>query len=116
MTARADARGGNPRRGGGGRSTLGTVRREAWSAVGTPLWKGPAVALSAPLAPAPPVATAPAVETRGLTKRYGRVVAVHSLDLTVPAGEVFGFLGPNGAATNLQTAEQARALLAGTTP
>ncbi|MBB4761364.1 ABC transporter ATP-binding protein [Amorphoplanes digitatis] len=40
--------------------------------------------------------TAP-VETRRLTKRYGAVTAVDALDLTVRAGEVYGFLGPNGA-------------------
>jgi len=38
-----------------------------------------------------------AVETVGLTKRYGSTVAVEELNLTVPAGEVYGFLGPNGA-------------------
>ncbi|MBC7223853.1 MAG: ABC transporter ATP-binding protein [Anaerolineae bacterium] len=37
------------------------------------------------------------VETKGLTKRYGDVVAVDSLDLRVRRGEVFGLLGPNGA-------------------
>lgn len=41
--------------------------------------------------------TAPAVETRALTKRYGEVVALDRLDLVVPEGSVFGFLGPNGA-------------------
>jgi ABC-2 type transport system ATP-binding protein len=39
----------------------------------------------------------PAIETRGLTKRYGDVTALSSLDLTVPRGELYGFLGPNGA-------------------
>ena len=39
----------------------------------------------------------PAVRTEKLTKRYGRVLALDGLDLSVPAGEVFGFLGPNGA-------------------
>jgi ABC-2 type transport system ATP-binding protein len=39
----------------------------------------------------------PAVEIRGLTKRFGATVAVEDLSLTVSAGEVFGFLGPNGA-------------------
>jgi ABC-2 type transport system ATP-binding protein len=38
-----------------------------------------------------------ALRTENLTKRYGRLVAVDGLDLSVPAGEVFGFLGPNGA-------------------
>ena len=42
-------------------------------------------------------ATLPAVSLRGLTKRYGAMVAVNGLDLTIQAGEVFGFLGPNGA-------------------
>jgi len=41
--------------------------------------------------------TPPAIETRGLTKRYGDVTALSSLDLTVPQGELYGFLGPNGA-------------------
>jgi ABC-2 type transport system ATP-binding protein len=39
----------------------------------------------------------PAVEVRNVTKRYGDVVALRDLDLTVEAGEVYGFLGPNGA-------------------
>jgi ABC-2 type transport system ATP-binding protein len=34
---------------------------------------------------------------QGLTKRYGELFAVRDLDLTVRAGEVYGFLGPNGA-------------------
>ena len=42
-------------------------------------------------------AEAPAVMTQGLTKRYSTAVAVDALNLTVPAGSVFGFLGPNGA-------------------
>jgi ABC-2 type transport system ATP-binding protein len=37
------------------------------------------------------------IHLRGLAKRYGAFTAVHGLDLTVPAGELFGFLGPNGA-------------------
>ncbi len=37
------------------------------------------------------------VETRRLTKRYGRLTAVEELDLTVNEGAVFGFVGPNGA-------------------
>ena len=38
-----------------------------------------------------------AIETRGLTKCFGRLTAVHSLDLCVPHGCVFGFVGRNGA-------------------
>jgi len=38
-----------------------------------------------------------AIECRGLTKRYGDVVAVDGLDLSVRTGECFGLLGPNGA-------------------
>src|SRR5215510_15573593 len=38
-----------------------------------------------------------AIETQGLTKRYGSTLALDGLDLTVEPGEVYGFLGPNGA-------------------
>jgi len=38
-----------------------------------------------------------AVEASGLTKRYGDVVALDGLDLSVPTGSVLGLLGPNGA-------------------
>jgi ABC-2 type transport system ATP-binding protein len=37
------------------------------------------------------------IEARGLTKRYGELVAVDAVDLTVEPGDVFGYLGPNGA-------------------
>ena len=37
------------------------------------------------------------IEARGLAKRYGDVVALDGLDLTVPEGTVLGLLGPNGA-------------------
>jgi len=37
------------------------------------------------------------VEARGLVKRYGDIVAVDHVDLTVRAGDVYGYLGPNGA-------------------
>src|SRR5437764_4839593 len=39
----------------------------------------------------------PALRVAGLRKRYGDVVAVDGLDLTVASGECFGLLGPNGA-------------------
>jgi ABC-2 type transport system ATP-binding protein len=38
-----------------------------------------------------------AVETKGLTKRFGPRAAVDSVDLRVPTATAFGFLGPNGA-------------------
>ena len=38
-----------------------------------------------------------AVETHGLTKRFGDNVAVNGVDLRVPRGCAFGYLGPNGA-------------------
>ena len=46
--------------------------------------------------PAPPGAGG-VVEARGLVKRYGEVVALAGLDLSVPEGTVLGLLGPNGA-------------------
>jgi ABC-2 type transport system ATP-binding protein len=38
-----------------------------------------------------------AISTRGLTRRFGTVAAVDELDLDVPTGQIFGFLGPNAA-------------------
>ncbi len=38
-----------------------------------------------------------AIETVGLTKRYGDVIAVDELDLRIERGAVYGFLGPNGS-------------------
>ena len=38
-----------------------------------------------------------AVETHGLTKRFGPQVAVDNVELLVPRGSAFGYLGPNGA-------------------
>jgi ABC-2 type transport system ATP-binding protein len=38
-----------------------------------------------------------AIETSGLTKRFGARTAVDGVDLLVPRGSAFGFLGPNGA-------------------
>ena len=39
----------------------------------------------------------PVIATAGLTKRYGRVLAVDHLDLEVREGDRYGFLGPNGS-------------------
>ncbi|MDF2443000.1 MAG: type transport system ATP-binding protein, partial [Subtercola sp.] len=38
-----------------------------------------------------------AIQTRGLTKTFGRQTVVNGIDLAVPRGSVFGFLGPNGS-------------------
>jgi ABC-2 type transport system ATP-binding protein len=43
------------------------------------------------------VNTPPAIELRGLTKRYGNTLALDHVDLAVRPGVVFGFLGRNGA-------------------
>ncbi|MFC8520969.1 ATP-binding cassette domain-containing protein [Streptomyces sp. NPDC057257] len=52
-----------------------------------------------------------AIQATGLSKRYGETVALHSVDLEVPAGTVLGLLGPNGAGKT--TAVRILATLAG---
>jgi ABC-2 type transport system ATP-binding protein len=39
----------------------------------------------------------PAIEARGLTRRFGALVAVDHVDLTIPRAGIYGFLGPNGS-------------------
>ena len=39
----------------------------------------------------------PIISARGLTKRYGRTVAVDNIDLEIPPGRIVGLIGPNGA-------------------
>jgi len=39
----------------------------------------------------------PVIETQNLTKRYGTTTAVDDLTFSIKAGEIFGFLGPNGS-------------------
>ncbi|NDZ79432.1 ABC transporter ATP-binding protein [Streptomyces sp. SID10853] len=62
------------------------------------------------------MSTDPAVEVRGLVKRYGAKTAVDGLDLTVGAGTVTAVLGPNGAGktTTVETCEGYRRADAGT--
>jgi len=38
-----------------------------------------------------------AIETKSLTKSFGKVIAVNDISFSVKTGEIFGFLGPNGA-------------------
>jgi ABC-2 type transport system ATP-binding protein len=47
---------------------------------------------------APPVLAQPMVDIQGLSVFYGKQLAVNKLSLTIPRGEVFVFIGPNGAA------------------
>ena len=48
-------------------------------------------------APIPSLGATPAIEARQLTKRFGRLTAVDSIDLALPAGQIYGLLGPNGS-------------------
>jgi ABC-2 type transport system ATP-binding protein len=62
------------------------------------------------------------IETRGLTKTFGRFEAVENLDLQVPEGSVFALIGPNGAGKtttlrllmNILRADQGEASVLGT--
>jgi branched-chain amino acid transport system ATP-binding protein/sulfate-transporting ATPase len=47
--------------------------------------------------PTPRQQTAPVLEARGLTKRFGGVVALDQLDVEVSQGEILGLIGPNGS-------------------
>ncbi|SDX54304.1 ATP-binding cassette domain-containing protein, partial [Thiocapsa roseopersicina] len=40
--------------------------------------------------------TEPVIEARALTRRFGDLIAVDALDLTVAPRTIYGFLGPNG--------------------
>ena len=52
--------------------------------------------IAAVVAP-PPITDELAVATRGLVKSYGKHKALVGLDMSVPRGKVYGFLGPNGS-------------------
>jgi ABC-2 type transport system ATP-binding protein len=43
------------------------------------------------------VSSVSAVELRGVVKRYGEILAVDNVDLSIKSAEVFGLLGPNGS-------------------
>lgn len=53
--------------------------------------------MSAPAAGAPPAGAPRAIEARDLTRRFGSFTAVDAISFDVATGEVFGFLGANGA-------------------
>ena len=58
---------------------------------------GPAARPAEAAAGRPTVTSAPAIQAAGLRKRFGRVIAVDEVSLTVGYGRITGFLGPNGA-------------------
>jgi len=41
--------------------------------------------------------SATAIRAEGLTRRFGELIAVDDVDLTIPRGQIYGFLGPNGS-------------------
>ena len=47
--------------------------------------------------PAPSDERPAVIRTRGLTKRFGKLVAVNGIDLDVAEGDIYGFLGANGS-------------------
>ena len=67
------------------------------SAQNAPAQNAPAQADPAQVLPPVRDAHGPALEIRGLTKRFGAKVAVDNLSLTVPSGSFYGLVGPNGA-------------------
>ena len=52
-----------------------------------------------------------AVRAQQVSKRYGNLLAVNQLDLTVPRGSIFGLIGPNGAGKSTTFAMMASLLL-----
>ncbi|MGZ6339445.1 MAG: ATP-binding cassette domain-containing protein [Candidatus Limnocylindrales bacterium] len=54
-----------------------------------------------PAAPPTPVAptgsSGPVLDARGITKRFGGLVAVRAVDFDIPAGSIVSLIGPNGA-------------------
>jgi len=52
---------------------------------------------AAPFAETAATGDAIAIRSRGLTKRFGELVAVDHVDLAIPKAQVYGFLGPNGS-------------------
>ena len=43
------------------------------------------------------MSSTPAIVAQGLTRKFGSLVAVDHVDLTIPRAKIYGFLGPNGS-------------------
>ena len=57
---------------------------------------------------APSASSAPVVDARELTKRYGDTVAMDGISLQVQAGEIYGLIGPDGAGEKQFTQSRCR--------
>src|SRR3954453_23187538 len=74
------------------------IRSRCPRSAGCPMRRGAiAATMLALTSNLPPGSGAPAIETRGLGKTFGARAALESVDLVVPRGVAFGFLGANGA-------------------
>ena len=85
----------------GGAPAPAPARQPATPFIPAPAAPGAVPAPAAPGAVPAPAASSPSeglvVVTEGLTRTYNGVNAVDGLNLSVPAGGIYGFLGPNGA-------------------
>src|SRR3954463_6967706 len=74
------------------------IRSRCPHSVGCPMrWWAIAASMLAMTSNLPSDSGAAAIETRGLGKTFGARAALESVDLVVPRGVAFGFLGANGA-------------------
>ncbi len=90
----------------GGIKDLFALASGKGAAAPEPAQEAAPAAPAAPIAPVAPMAArhpvpasyqGPLLQARGLTKRYGGVVANEGIDFTVQQGELRGIIGPNGA-------------------
>jgi len=80
--------------------STGETISETWARLGRkliPKRKGGAARVAGPLPPPAQHAGGTALEVKGLSVRYGNVVALKNISLAVPARTVVGLIGPNGA-------------------
>ncbi|MCF1741921.1 branched-chain amino acid ABC transporter ATP-binding protein/permease [Paradevosia shaoguanensis] len=80
--------------------STGETISETWARLGRkliPKGKGGAARVAGPLPPPAQHAGGTGLEVKGLTVRYGNVMALKNISLAVPARTVVGLIGPNGA-------------------